>query len=162
ELYFIVGGGTVWVTKPVEGYEGDNEIFKSVCHFGLLEGFDTGYYYYNTLDLWVYSFVALSKNWLKLSNKIFIDFLVSVNFQDKRKHMVYRTGTLEENLIFEKLPHDMGSAPEDPWVQLNGYTHRDNPNLWKDHNPSFVIAYYLHKQLISSEFTQKEYNILVQ
>src|SRR5699024_10624793 len=80
----------------------------------------------------------------------------------RRKHMVYRTATLEENLILQKLPHDMGSTPEDPWVQLNGYIHRDNPNLWKDHNPAFIVAYYLHKQLTGGEVTREEYDMLVQ
>jgi len=162
ELYFIVGGGSVWVTKPVKGYEEENKTLKHTWHFGLLEGFDTGYYYYNTLDLWIYFFVAISENWPELSNNIFADFIASTNIHDKRKHMVYRTATLGENLLLKKLPHDMGSAPEDPWVSLNGYIHRDNPNLWKDHNPSFIIAYYLHKQLINSEFTQEEYNVLGQ
>lgn len=162
ELYFIAGGGTVWIANPVEGHEEESPVLQETWHFGILEGFDTGYYYYNTLDLWVYAFAALSKHWPKLAENVFNDFLASTGVHDQRKHMVYRTATLEENLAPEKLPHDMGSAPEDPWVQLNGYVHRDDPNLWKDHNPSFIIAYYLHKQLTNSEMTKKEYDILAQ
>lgn len=162
ELYYLVAGGSVWVSKPVEGHGEEKNKLPQSCHYGILEGFDTGYYYYNTLDLWVYAFAALSKNWPKLSSNVFADYLATAIIADKRKHMVYRTATLEDNLAYGKLPHDLGSAPEDPWVQLNGYVHRDDPNLWKDHNPSFIIAYYLHKKLINKSFTKEEYDILVE
>ncbi|MFZ5946282.1 MAG: GH116 family glycosyl hydrolase [Bacillota bacterium] len=162
ELYFIVAGGSVWVTSPVEGHVEKIPKLKEKWHFGILEGFDTGYYYYNTLDLWVYAFAALSKHWPRLAENVFSDYLASALVADRRKHMVYRTATLEENLVYGKLPHDMGSAPEDPWVQLNGYVHRDDPNLWKDHNPAFIIAFYLHKQLMGSKVTKEEYDILVE
>jgi len=162
ELYYVVAGGSVWVTRPVEGHEEEKPKLKESWHFGILEGFDTGYYYYNTLDLWVYAFAALSKHWPRLAENVFRDFLAAAVLVDERKHMVYRTATLEKNLVYGKLPHDLGSAPEDPWVQLNGYVHRDDPNLWKDHNPSFIIAYYLHKKLTGSPVSKEEYDILVE
>ncbi|NLT94298.1 MAG: hypothetical protein GXW85_02005 [Clostridia bacterium] len=162
ELYYVVAGGSVWGTRPVEGHEEEKPKLKESWHFGILEGFDTGYYYYNTLDLWVYAFAALSKHWPRLAENVFRDFLAAAVLVDERKHMVYRTATLEKNLVYGKLPHDLGSAPEDPWVQLNGYVHRDDPNLWKDHNPSFIIAYYLHKKLTGSPVSKEEYDILVE
>lgn len=161
ELQFVVAGGSVWVTKPVEEHEEETPKLPKSSHYGLLEGFDTGYYYYNTLDLWVYAFPALSKNWPKLAESVFIDFLHTAPLVDDRKHMVYRTATIEKNLVYGKLPHDMGSAPEDPWVQLNGYVHRDNPNLWKDHNPSFILAYYLHRKISGNQINQDEYETLM-
>lgn len=162
ELYYIIAGGSVWVTRPVQGHEEVKPKLGETWHYGLLEGFDTGYYYYNTLDLWVYAFAALSKHWPKLAENVFNDFLASTTLVDERKHLVYRTATLEKNLVYRKLPHDLGSASEDPWVQLNGYVHRDDPNLWKDHNPAFIIAYYLHKKLINSPITKAQYEILVE
>jgi non-lysosomal glucosylceramidase len=162
ELYYIAAGGSVWVTRPIEGHGEKYPQLTETWHFGILEGFDTGYYYYNTLDLWVYAFIALSKQWPKLAENVFNDFLASAIIEDDRLHMVYRTATLEKNLVHRKLPHDLGSAPEDPWVQLNGYVHRDDPNLWKDHNPAFIITYYLHKKLTNSPIKKKEYDILVE
>jgi uncharacterized protein (DUF608 family) len=126
----------------------------------LLEGLDTGYYYYNTLDLWVYAFPALSRNWPALADLVFADFMASAARADQRKHMVYREGCLKDNLRAGKLPHDMGSPAEDPWMQLNGYVHRDDPNLWKDHNPAFIIARYLHGQLCGARITEDEYCVL--
>lgn len=163
ELYFIVAGGTVWLRKNDENVtETESPILHEEEFIGILEGFDTGYYYYNTLDLWVYAFIALSENWPKLSHYIFRDFLNSTKYADERRQLIYRTGTLERNLIDEKLPHDFGSAPQDPWYQTNGYTHRDDPNLWKDHNPSFVVSFYYHKQLLKEEVTQEEFDTLAQ
>ena len=172
ELHFMVSGGCAWVSRPVDGHDRqalDQHDQRSVQvaqalhgsgHFGLLEGLDTGYYYYNTLDLWVYASPALSRNWPRLADMVFDDFMASAAQVDQRKHMVYREGALKDNLAAGKLPHDMGSPAEDPWMQLNGYVHRDDPNLWKDHNPAFIIARYLHGQLCGVQLTADEYRTL--
>jgi uncharacterized protein (DUF608 family) len=169
ELHFVVSGGCAWVSRPVDvpgtptqtqnaGQLGQlQQSLPGSGHFGLLEGLDTGYYYYNTLDLWVYAFPALSRNWPALADLVFDDFMASAAKHDPRKHMVYREGCLRNNLVAGKLPHDMGSPAEDPWIQLNGYVHRDDPNRWKDHNPAFIIARYLHGQLCGVPLTADEY-----
>jgi uncharacterized protein (DUF608 family) len=172
ELHFLVSGGCAWVSRPVDGHgtqvpdqldQHSAQVPQGLHdpgHFGLLEGLDTGYYYYNTLDLWVYAFPALSRNWPALADMVFDDFMASAIRSDQRQHMVYREGCLKDNLVFGKLPHDMGSPAEDPWMQLNGYVHRDDPNLWKDHNPAFIIARYLHGQLCGVQLTVDDYRHL--
>lgn len=159
ELSFVVGGGSILITEPVEELEGCYKLGKGK-HFGLLEGFDTGYYYYNTLDLYVYAFMALSRNWPELAEFCFNDYLTAAKLEDKRQNMVYRNGALTDNLVYGKLPHDLGGCAEDPFVRLNAYVFRDDPNMWKDHNPSFIAAFYLHKQTISEEITTDEYKTL--
>src|SRR5690606_1884006 len=60
ELGLVTSLGTAWV-------HGDGE------HFGLLEGFDDGYFYYDTADLWHYAFPALSLTWPRLADLVFAD-----------------------------------------------------------------------------------------
>lgn len=162
ELYFVPGGGSVLVTEPVEGHTPETRVLDTPLHYGILEGFDNGYYYYNTLDLWVYAFAALSKNWPGLAKSGFDDYLASAALHVSHKNMIYRSGTLEDNLRTGKLPHDLGGCAEDLFVRVNGYAYRDDPNMWKDHNPSFVSAFYLHKQLLGEAVTAKEYKALKQ
>lgn len=160
ELYFVPGGGSTLVTDPVDGHDEDTKKLDNKIHYGVLEGFDTGYYYYNTLDLWVYAFPALTKNWPELAESVFKDYLASAILADNHKNMIYRNGKKEDNLVYGKLPHDFGGCAEDLFVRLNGYNFRDNPNMWIDHNPSFVCAFYLHKSLCKEEITEKEYEIM--
>lgn len=63
-------------------------------------------------------------------------------------------------LVAGKLPHDLGSPAEDPWVALNGYVMRDDPNVWKDHNPSFIVSYYLHRQLVDKRIEPADLDTL--
>lgn len=160
ELYYVTSGGSVFVSRPVDGWDEETSRLGGHPHYGILEGFDSGYYYYNTLDLWVYAFAALSKNWPELAEWCFEDYLTSAELTEKRKNMIYRDGRLTDNLIYGKLPHDLGNCAEDLFVRLNGYNFRDTPNMWKDHNPSFLTAYYLHKQISGTEIGREEYEKL--
>lgn len=160
ELYFVTSGGSVLVSRPVEGWNEENALLGKHPHYGLLEGFDTGYYYYNTLDLWVYGFLALSKHWSEIAEWVFADYIESTNLIIDRKNMIYRDGILMDNLVFGKLPHDVGSCAEDLFVRINGYNFRDTPNMWKDHNPAFIIAFYLHKITSELEISSYQYKIL--
>jgi uncharacterized protein (DUF608 family) len=63
-------------------------------------------------------------------------------------------------LVKQKAPHDLGSPMEDPWHELNGYTMRDDPNSWKDHNPALIAALYCHKQLTGSEIDRTEWALM--
>jgi non-lysosomal glucosylceramidase len=144
ELGFLTAGGTAWLERPLEPVPTP---FRATGHFGLLEGFDSGYYYYNTLDLWLYAFPALTLTFPALAEQVFRDFLDTVEAEDARLRPIYRSETLAPMLVCGKLPHDLGSPAEDPWVRLNGYVMRDDPNLWKDHNPGFLIAFVLHRHL---------------
>jgi non-lysosomal glucosylceramidase len=160
ELFFVASGGSAWLSGPAPGQERGTASLGSGRRFGLLEGFDTGYYYYNTLDLWVYAFAGLSKNWPELAECVFADFLASAAMRDGRRHLVYRQGALADNLLYGKLPHDMGSPAEDPWAILNGYVHRDDPNVWKDHNPAFITAFFLHRAIVGNMVSEAEYRSL--
>lgn len=160
ELYFLTSGGTVLVSKPVGGWDEETSRLGKHPHFGLLEGFDTGYYYYNTLDLWVYAFAALSRHWPELAEWGFADYLSTASMTESRQNMIYRDRKKMDNMIWEKLPHDLGGCAEDLFVRLNGYNFRDTPNMWKDHNPSFILAFYLHKKISGSVVCREEYHSL--
>lgn len=160
ELYFVTSGGAVLVSRPVDGWDEEAGRLGRRPHYGILEGFDTGYYYYNTLDLWVYGFPALSRHWPQLAEWGFADYLASGSMTEVRKNMIYRDKELKDNLIYGKLPHDLGGCAEDLFVRLNGYNFRDTPNMWKDHNPSFILAFYLHKKMIGMKITPEEYRQL--
>jgi uncharacterized protein (DUF608 family) len=148
ELFLAVGNGTAWVAAEAGRPEGmDSPRLGDGEHFALLEGFDTGYYYYNTLDLWVYAFPAFALTWPAIADGIFADYLKSLETPDERPRVVYRLFEDRPVLTRHKAPHDLGSPMEDPWHELNGYTMRDDPNSWKDHNPALIASFYLHRQL---------------
>lgn len=149
DLYFLVGGGTAWVCGSEKG-----------SHFALLEGFDTGYYYYNTFDLWVYAFPAVMAGWQPLAAGVFNDYLQAVDMGDKTERMIYRQAERRPVLLPGKIPHDLGSAMEDPWYALNAYSWRDDPNGWRDHNPAFILSFYLFRWYSGHGITNSEYRIL--
>lgn len=149
ENWSIAGGASVWVNGTVDTQNTAPSFFRNQDHFGWLEGFDSGYFYYNTLDLFVYAFPALSLTWPDLAQSIFDDYLDTADLQLPEQRPIYRTGQHAPMLAEGKLPHDLGSPAEDPWVGLNGYVMRDDPNVWIDHNPSFIVSYFLHRQLIN-------------
>lgn len=157
ELSGIAGLGTVWTDRPMLPLADGENHFRRSSHFGLLEGYDSGYFYYNTLDLWVYAFPALSRTWPDLADSVFDDYLDTVARVMPEQRIIYRSGQQASMLIANKLPHDLGSAMEDPWVALNGYVMRDDPNTWKDHNPSFVVSFYLHRKLTGKAVSSSEY-----
>jgi non-lysosomal glucosylceramidase len=157
ELGFLTAGGTAWLERPLEPAP---TAFRAAGHFGLLEGFDSGYYYYNTLDLWIYAFPALTLTFPGLAEQVFRDYLDTIEAEDAQLRPIYRTETLAPMLVRGKLPHDLGSPAEDPWVRLNGYVMRDDPNLWKDHNPGFLIAFVLHRHLTGEAIDAADYRWL--
>lgn len=160
ELNLVTGLGTAWLAGPDRPLADDERHFRRTDHFGLLEGFDSGYYYYNTLDLWVYAFAALSRHWPDLAESVFGDYLDSVDLVLAERRPVYRSARLEPLLAPAKVPHDLGSAMADPWVALNGYVMRDDPNVWKDHNPAFIVSFYLHRRLTGRAISPTEYGVL--
>lgn len=167
ELYFLNGGGSAWVDAEAtggdlsaseqgaaQGVEQPSALSATVPpvlgdseHFAFLEGFDVGYFYYNTLDLWVYAFSALSGNFPKLADSVFEDYLKTIPLALPAQRVIYRDAAFAPLLVSGKLPHDLGAAPEDPWHDLNGYQMRDDSNAWLDHNPTFIISYFLHCRL---------------
>lgn len=160
ENWSITAGGTAWVNEPLNALGTDQTPWRHSSHFGWLEGFDSGYFYYNTLDLYVYAFPALSALWPDLAQSIFDDYLDTATLQQGNARPIYRSGALAPMLAAGKLPHDLGSPAEDPWVALNGYVMRDDPNVWKDHNPSFIVSYYLHRQLLGKPVAASDLDTL--
>jgi len=160
ELFFLTGGGTSWTCGmvPVEGWTrptlGDGE------HFGILEGYDDGYHYYNTFDLWIYAFPSLASTWPDVAKGVFDDYLRSAVSPDLTPRVVYRVMEDRPVLARGKIPHDIGVPMEDPWHLLNGYTMRDDPNNWLDHNPAMIISYYLLCKKCGFDVTEREWEIL--
>ncbi|TVR70951.1 MAG: hypothetical protein EA427_05115 [Spirochaetaceae bacterium] len=161
ELYFVNGGGTVWVSDwaPQPGPEGEEEppLLGPGEHTAILEGYDTGYYYYNTADLWPYSWYAIWNLWPDFSRQIFRDLLKTIPLHIPEKKMIYRTDTLAPVLVPGKIPHDLGSVMDDPWHRINGYQMRDDSNLWKDHNPAFILSFFLERRLSGENLTLEEW-----
>jgi non-lysosomal glucosylceramidase len=151
ELFFLTAGGSAWTggMKPAAGL--DSPALGAGEHFALLEGYDTGYYYYNTFDLWIYAFPAIASTWPELARGVFDDYLKSLDAAKPRKRIVYRVMEEREMLSDGKIPHDIGTPMEDPWNELNGYTMRDDPNRWRDHNPALICGYYLFSSRTGSE-----------
>ncbi len=145
ELYFVNGGGTVWVSHWAADL--DTELPPPRLgpgeHTALLEGYDIGYYYYNTSDLWPYAWYAIWRWWPDFAQNVFSDLLQTVPLTMPEQRMIYRSETMEPVLIRSKIPHDVGSVMADPWHELNGYQMRDDSNLWKDHNPAFILSLFL-------------------
>ena len=161
ELFLLVGNGTAWVARARSTGTGvDEPRLGGGEHFAFLEGFDTGYYYYNTLDLWVYAFPALSAMWPGIAEGIFADYLRSLRTPIRTSRIVYRVGEDRPILVENKAPHDVGSPMGDPWHELNGYTMRDDPNAWKDHNPALVLAFYCHTQHTGGRIEQSDWELL--
>jgi len=162
DLYFLMGGGTAWVsgTTLVEDTTAD-PVLGNGSHFALLEGFDTGYYYYNTFDLWVYAFPAFLSGWPGLAESVFEDYLRAVDLQDETTRIIYRPAERRQVLTAGKIPHDLGSAMEDPWHDLNGYSWRDDPNVWLDHNRAFIASFYLFRCCTGRKIERGEWEILV-
>lgn len=161
ELFLVVGNGTAWVAREHGRPAGlGAPTLGGGEHFAFLEGFDTGYYYYNTLDLWAYAFAALSFSWPEIGDGVFRDLLDSLETPDERERIVYRLFEKRPILKRHKAPHDLGCPMEDPWHELNGYTMRDDPNSWKDHNPALIVSFYLHKQLRGAPVDATEWDLL--
>jgi non-lysosomal glucosylceramidase len=148
ELGLVTALGTTWVDGPVPGHEpAADAVLTRREHVGLLEGFDEGYFYYDTSDLWHYAFPAVSLSWPRLADVVFADLTDALAAEVAHQRPVYRVGEHRPLLLADNLPHDLGSAPEDPFVRLNGYVMRDDPNTWRDSTPAFVLARLLHARL---------------
>ncbi len=160
ELFFLTGGGSAWTRREHDGGKEEPPDLGGGEHFAVLEGFDSGYYYYNTLDLWIYAFPALTAAWPRLAELVFDDYVSSARVSDPTRRIVYREMERRPVLEAAALPHDLGTPMEDPWHRLNGYTMRDDPNIWKDRTPSFVIAFYLYTQLRGAACSDGEWRIL--
>lgn len=160
ERFFLTGGGTVWLDGPSPSARFPEPLLGEGERFGLLEGYDTGYYYYNTFDLWIYAFPSLAGTWPSLARLVFDEYLETIPMTDDRRRIVYRLMEERAMLVEGKIPHDIGTPAEDPWHELNGYVMRDDPNTWRDHNPSFIISWYLFTVKSGGDAGKREWDIL--
>lgn len=143
QLNPIADAGTGW-----ENGEVGSNTSKSVHHFYFLEC--PLYPYCNTLDLWFYGSFPLIKFWPQIEKRVMLDYASTVlkSFDEK----VGLKGEVDNsNFVLKSkgaLPHDLGSPYGDPWISVNAYDYQ-NPNLWRDLNPKFVLLayrdYYLSK-----------------
>lgn len=177
ELGFLTSGGSCWTWKTADAptsQRADHQKPDAPTsqradprlgageHFAFLEGYDIGYYYYSTADLWFYAYPALTAAAPELGDLIFEDYVRSVKLTMPEERMIFRTETLAPRLAAGKIPHDIGSVMGDPWHDLNGYSLRDDPNLWIDHNPAFILSLYLHRRLTGRPLSRAEIEALQQ
>lgn len=147
ELYFLIDGGSLWVSGQYSSENLPEPALGDEEHFSLLEGYDIGYFYYSTFDLYPHAMPLIEKYWPHLSELIFRDFVKSIPMEVEEGRPFYQSGETGKMLEKNKIPHDIGSPAGDVWNVLNDYQYRVNANLWKDHNPLFLISYYLHTVL---------------
>ena len=161
ELNLVTALGTTWVEGSADGHAPASSPCPGPEHLGLLEGFDEGYFFYNTSDLWHYAFPALTLNWPRLADLVFGDLGHALEAEVGTVRPVYRLAEPRPLLVSGKLPHDLGNPAEDPFVRVNGYSMRDDPNAWRDSNPAFVLATLAHHQLLSREVDDATWRRLV-
>ncbi|MBT4817098.1 MAG: hypothetical protein HON70_15455 [Lentisphaerae bacterium] len=144
ELYFLVDGGPFWLAGQADSAGLPEPRLGAGPHFSILEGYDSGYYFLSTFDLWPYAMLPVVTCWPELSRLLYEDFLRSIPIDVDEKRIFYKLGTEGTLLARDKIPHDVGSPPGDPWHELNDYQYANDSNQWKDHNPMFLLSYYLH------------------
>jgi len=161
ELYFLLDGGTVWTYRQSEFSTPQSAAIPRLGtgeHFAILEGYDCGYYFYNTLDIWPHAFLPLSYFWPHLADIVNEDFLQSIMEEIPERRLVYKKNEFCQQLLKGKLPHDVGSPPGDPWHAINLYTFALDSNDWKDHNPQFIVSLYLHKKITAENLKLREWD----
>jgi non-lysosomal glucosylceramidase len=146
DLYFVVSGGTAWVEKEHPRLGMVPPLLGSGEHFSILEGFDTGYYFTSTFDLWPHAQPAIEANWPKLSDLLLDDFLRIAPLAVNDARFIANTGAMTTRKVAHKIPHDLGCPSGDPWHLVNEYNTGRDSNVWKDHNPEFILSLYLHRK----------------
>ncbi len=146
DLYFVVAGGTAWVAGEAVQPGLEPPALGSGEHFSMLEGFDTGYYFTSTADLWPHAQPALSAHWPRLAGLMLDDFMKSAPLVDNQPRFITSLGRTTPVKVPNKIPHDLGCPPGDPWHRLNEYNTGRDSNGWKDHNPAFILSLYLHRK----------------
>ena len=159
ELNLAVSLGTTWVDGVPDGSPGSPGHHGE--HLGLLEGFDEGYFYYNTSDLWHFAFPAIALNWPRLADLVFTDLGETLDAEVRVRRPIYRPAEPRQVLVADKLPHDLGNPLEDPFVRINGYSMRDDPNTWRDSNPAYVLATAAHHRMQGRRLDARTWDRLV-
>lgn len=158
ETNLLTALGTIWVAGTHHGHAPpEPRLLGGSEHFGLLEGFDTGYFYVHTSDLWHYAFPAVTRTWPRLADLAFADLRDALTAEDPARRPIYRSGEERQLLAAGRLPHDMGAVWEDPFVRLNGYAMRDDPNTWRDAGPAFVLGTFVHRRLTGREPAERDW-----
>jgi len=162
ELYYVNAGGTTWVSRWAREHNPGfpEPLLGGGQHGGILEGYDTGYFYYNTSDLWPYAWYALARWWPTFADLVFRDLMTTVDVEIPTQRVFYRTEEMGVMLAPDKVAHDIGSPMGDPWHRINGYQMRDDSNLWKDHNSGFILSTYLYFQRGNKAPNPQEWAIL--
>jgi len=168
EQYYLLDGGTLWEA--------------TTNNFGLLESID--YFNYETLDVRFYYSFTMLRYWPELENRILELFSEGIKREDTRivswkygyDYGCQRPEDIKEDirLVRGACPHDLGrpslnpvadpEEAEDPFVQLNAYSHR-NVNLWKDLNTKYVLLVYRNYYLDpkkDKELLRKHWNSCVE
>jgi len=146
DLYYVVSGGSAWVARE-SGHAGmEPPLLGAGEHFSILEGFDLGYYFTSTFDLWPHAQAALEANWPRLAGLLLEDFLKIAPMTCTEPRMILKTGQVTVRKTKDKIPHDLGCPAGDPWHLVNEYNTLRDSNAWKDHNPEFILSLYLHRK----------------
>lgn len=146
DLAYVISGGTAWVSKQHSAAELEPPLLGDGEHFAILEGYENGYHFYNTFDLWPHAQAAFEANWPRLSELLLADYLRTLPLALEDQRLILGTGLRACRKVAFKVPHDLGAPPGDPWHILNEYNANRDSNVWKDHNPAFLLSLYLHRK----------------
>lgn len=146
DLSYLISGGTAWVAQehPRAGLE--PPLLGSGEHFSILEGCDNGYYFCTTFDLWPHAQPAFEANWPHLAELVLNDYLKTVPMTIADPRFITGTNNFTIRKVANKIPHDLGCPAGDPWNLLNEYGSTRDSNVWKDHDPEFILSLYLHRK----------------
>lgn len=147
ELYFLLDGGSFWVAGQHDAAGLPEPCLGAGPHYSVLEGFDIGYYYCTTFDLYPHAALPFVLLWPQLGSLLLHDFYAAAPLELDDERICYKLSQRCLRLEANKVPHDIGAPPGDPWHVLNDYNLNLDSNRWKDHNPMFLVAVALHTAL---------------
>jgi non-lysosomal glucosylceramidase len=163
EMYILADGGTVWA-RPLNGKNHDSPpIAKTQGHpgsnmegtqFSSLECFD--YSFYGSLDVRFYGSMPLVKFWPQIEKQEMRQFATTVPEENKEQYLwLWKLVTEHETELSQRkvsgaLPHDLGNAIEDPFVEINQYEWQSS-SRWKDLNTKFVLLIWRDYALTGKE-----------
>ena len=102
----------------------------------------------------------MARAWPDAAYNVFSDLLTTGPIELAEEKLIYRTETMAKLTVAGKIPHDLGSVMEDPWHRINGYQMCDDANLWKDHNPAFLLSLALHNSVTGHRLTEAEWPLV--
>ena len=152
EKYFLIHGGTFLSNEVVFPDKNCN----NSLHFGVLEGFDFGYHYYNTIGLVYHAAFALAKTYPLFLKAIIDDFITSIIIDDQENMKILATNDITKRKPLGIIPHDQDTMYGDPFIRYNGYETNSDSSKWKDQYSAFILTLFAYVKIARPQKTYLE------